>query len=158
MVQEVVKNNIEIPKWTWTSKVIKQKSKELLEWFEFFEQVENLEKQLVLEKADEKEAWLVWYFVLINWKKVAYFSYKKVNWKIELVNFTTSNAKKDLDLVEKESGKLYEIIQKLDNIKIPFLWQASFLRFIYLIKQKWLKEINFYSSYYSISKWFYKIY
>jgi len=138
MVQEVTETTkgIEIPRWTLTWEIAEQKSKELLEWFELFEQVEKLEKQLILKESNETIPWLMWCFILYKWKKVAYFSYRKVNWRIELVSFGNSNAKKDLDSIKKESIQLYENIKNLNNIKIPLLWQASFLKFVLLIKKK----------------------
>ncbi len=159
MRQKLLASKNAIPENTWFTEQINNAWKQLLEWVELFYQIEELAGNLKLEKDSDLDipvSWLVGYYVLLDWKKVWHFSSREVIWMIKLVSFAVSNAKNDIEIINEEDGFLYEIIEKLDNTsKIPFLWIATLLKFIYFVNSKWNKEFFFTASKYSIEKQFY---
>jgi len=157
MVQEIVEEIGNIPRNSEVNTQTENTQKEILKWLELFEQVEKLSDKLVLQKANDLNIpWLIEYYILLDGKKVAYFSYRKENWNIELINFATANAKNNIEEIKKESQLLYEKMEELDDIeKIPFLWMSSLLKVISFLKGK--TNLMFFSpSLFSIRKNFYK--
>ena len=160
MPKEVIKNENNIPQDSWFNRQTKKSWKEVLEWMELFDEVEKLASNLELQEDNDLNIpGLIWYYVLLDWKKVAYFSYRKVNGNFELINFANSHAKNNIREIEKESQLLSEKLETLDNInKIPFLWISTLLKFLNFIQPK-IKNTNFLfftPSFFSIRKDFYK--
>jgi len=153
MLEKIIKNiqyPIIFPWW---------KEKELIENLDINEQIEALLEKIELKKyeQDTYNLWLINYYVIFEWKKIAFLNYRKINSNEAMLSaFWTSNTDIEKFEEQEENELLLTWLYSLDDIKIPLNWLVSLIKFVELLKKKKIKYLSLTSTIYAMQKNFYQ--